>query len=240
MKIRNLPETDLARIAPHSDDEKWKKLQQIKDGRPPFSYRGLHKCYSDIFTIGHELLDSVDSMPPTQWPAIERKLRRLCCSHKELEHNKRVAKGLHEFAISKGIVGRTQEFPPLAMDARWRVTYWLPFILNIEERPTAVFVDPRRNMGLSTKGRRFVFSMMQEGIRSAYEDYADVDLAVIRFSDPDGNRRIVKFYAGEGIEFYSREELEKMIASTYAIWIEVLEGRQQDARRQSGSKGSLI
>lgn len=237
MKIRRLPDIDLARIAPQPDEMKRKSLEQMKDGRPPFSYKPFRSCLHDILNVQPALFAPVD---PTPWTFIEAELRKRCRTDLELENNLRVARGLFGLACSSCIMGRRYDFFPLAMGVGRKVTFWLPMILVIEGEPHVIFIEPRRNLGLNAEGRRFVFSMMHERIRVADEDFANVRLAIIRFGDPEGNCRAAKLYTDRGVELYSLEELETMVESTYDIWRDVLEERDQAARRNAMGAGSLI
>ena len=49
--MRPLPDIDLARIAPQRDDQKRRSLEQMRGGRPPFSYKPVRTCFDDIFNI---------------------------------------------------------------------------------------------------------------------------------------------------------------------------------------------
>lgn len=238
MTIRPLPDTDLARIAPQRDDMKRRSLEQMKGGFSTFSYKPVRSCFDDIFNIQPAL--DFGSAAATPWSVIETELKKRCKSQDEFMYNKRVALGLHDFAKSGRVIGRRQEFFPLAMGMGRKVTYWLPMVLAIDEQPSALFIDPRGSKGLSTEGRRFAFSMMHERIRAADEDYADVRLTIAQFHKPEGGRRAVRLYTDEGVDLYSREELELMVASTYEMWRDVLEERGREARGRATGTGPLI
>jgi len=237
MKMRPLPEIDLARIAPQPDELKLKSLEQIKGRRPPFSYKPFRSCLDDIFNVQPVLFGPVD---PTPLHIIDAELAKRCRSDMELDHNLRVAHGLYEFASSGRIFGRRHEFFPLAMGVGHKVSFWLPMILAIDGDPHPIFIEPRRNLGLNTEGRRFAFSMMHERIRVADEDFANVRLAILQFADPEDNRRAVKLYTDRDVDLYSLDNLEAMVASTYEMWREVLEEREHAARRAPTGTGPLI
>ncbi len=235
--IPPLPDIDLARIAPQPRDKKRKSLEQIRGGRPPFSYKPLRSCFDDIFNIQPDL--DFGAALPTPWATIERELRKHSKNIRELESNKLVARGLHDFATSGRVIGRKHEFFPLAMGAGWKVTLWQPMILAIHDQPHAIFIDPRRTYGLTVEGRRFAFSMMHERIRAADEDFAEIGLAIIRFGDPEGDRRHVRPYTDNGVDLYPIDELERMVASTYEMWREVCEQRERETRRNATGTGPL-
>lgn len=238
MTTRPLPDIDLARIAPQPYDMKRKSLEQMRGGRPPFSYKPVRSCFDDIFNIQPDL--DFGSAEATHWSLVEEELTKRCRSEIELIHNKRVARGLHDFATSGRVMGRKHDFFPLAMGVGRKVTFWLPMVLAIDDQPHAIFVEPRRSRGLTAEGRRFAFSMMHERIRAADEDFADVCLAIVRFADPDGDRRDAQLFTDEGVDLYSLDELELMVASTYDMWSEVLEERDAETRRRGTGTGSLI
>lgn len=238
MTIRPLPDIDLARIAPQRDDMKRKSLERMKGGFSPFSYRPVRSCFDDIFNIQPEL--DFGTAHPTPWSIIETELRKRCKSDDEFEFNRRVALGLHDFATSGRVFGRKQEFFPLAMGMGRKVTLWLPMILAIDEQASAIFIEPRRNRGLTAEGRKFAFSMMHERIRAADEDFAEVRLTIAQFGDPSDGRRAVNLHTDQGVELYSRDELEQMVASTYDMWREVLEEREREARSKATGTGPLI
>ncbi len=238
MKIRRLPDIDLARIAPLARDQQRKHLEQFRYGRPPFSYAPLRACFHDIFNVQPALFGPV---APTDWVVVEETLRKKCKSEDEFIANLRVAKGLHQFTNAKQIFGRAREFFPLGMGAGQRVVYWLSMILAIDEQPLVPFIDPRRSKGLTEAGRRFAFSMMHERIRAADPDYANVRFAIFQFGDIEGDIRRPMFHTDEGIELFSIEEMETMVATTYELWREVCEERETETRRKaSGTRGSLI
>jgi hypothetical protein len=235
---RLLPDIDLARIAPQRDDMKRKSLEQMKGGFSTFSYKPVRACFSDIFNIQPDL--DLGSADPTPWTVIESELRKRSKSDEEFNYNRRVALGLHDFATSGRVFGRRQEFFPLSMGMGQKVTFWLPMILAIDEQASALFIEPRRTRGLTAEGRRFALSMMHERIRAADEDFADVRLTIVQFSDPSDDRRAVRLHTDEGVELYSREDLEQMVASTYEMWRDVLEERENKARGKATGTGPLI
>lgn len=236
MKIRPLPEIDLARIAPQPDDMMRKSLEQMRDGRPPFSYRPVRSSLADIFNVQPEMFGPT---APTKWRVIDDALQRRCQTEDELLNNRRVARGLFEFAQSGQVTGRRHDFFPLQLGAGQKVTYWLPMILAVEDKPHAVFIEPRRSRGLTKEGRRFAFSMMHERIRAADEDFASIGLAIVRFADGDDERRPVRLFTDEGVDLYTLEELEAMVAATYRIWQDVCAEREREARKSTGT-GPLL
>lgn len=238
MKIRPLPDIDLARIAPLPVEMQRKQLEQIRYGRPPFSYGPLRGCFHDIFNIQPEMFAAAS---PTAWQVIEDALRRKCKSADELKANLAVARGLHQFATDTNILGRSQEFFPLAMGAGRKVSYWLPMVLSYQERPIIPFIDPRRTRGLTREGRRFAFSMMHERTRAADPDYEGVELAIFQFGDAGNDQRNPVLHVDQGVSLFTLEQLDAMISATYTLWQEVCEEREVETRRRgTGTTGPLI
>ena len=237
MKIRPLPEIDLARIATLPFDQQRKQLEQIIDGHPPFSYNPLRAGFADIFNIQPALFGAVE---PTDWSVVAEIVGKKCKSDDEAVANLRVAKGLHHFTTENRTFGRAKEFFPMTVSVGRKVIYWLPMVLAIEGRPLIPFIDPRRSRRLTQEARRFVFSMMHERIRAADPDYADVRFGIFQFGDPEEDVRSPKLHADTYVSLFSLGELESMIRVTYELWREVCEEREAVARRKAdGTRGPL-
>lgn len=238
MKMRPLPDTDLARIAPLPEDMQRRSLEKMKGGFAPFSYSPFRTYYHDIFNVQPALFGPVGM---TDWKVVEQNIRRKSKSDEECAYNLLVARGLHDYVVRERIMGRAQDFRPMQMGAGGRVSLWCPMILEVDSRPLVPFIEPRRTYGLGADGRRFAFSMMHEHIRAADEDYAEVGFGIIKFGDSDGQRRPVTLHKDDGVKLFSLDELEMMVATTYRIWREVLDEREADTRRKSGgTRGPLI
>lgn len=238
MKIRRLPDIDLARIAPLPPEQQRRQLEQMRNGRPPFSYDPLRGCFHDIFNVQPEMFGPVVA---TDWSVIAGLLQRKCRSEDELRSNLAVAKGLHQFTTEVGMLGRAQEFFPLAMGTGQKVSYWLSLILLMNGRAIVPFIDPRRSKGLTREARRFVFSMMHERIRAVDPDYAAVGFGIFQFGDLTEGQRKPVVHSDEGVELFSLDQMEAMVEATYALWREILAERDEDARRRgTGTTGPLL
>jgi hypothetical protein len=238
VKIRPLPDIDLARIASLPKERRRRPLEQIRFGRPPFSYGPFRTCFPDIFNIQSELFGPAK---PTDWTFIEAQLRRTCRSDEELTANLMVGRGLHQFASDEAMLGRTQEFSPLPMGGGQKVSYWLSMILSHEGRPIVPFIDPRRSRGLTSEARRFVFSMMHERIRAADPDFEAVRFVIFQFGELSGDRRNPRLYTDDGVQLFPFNALEAMVTETYELWQDVCEERELEVRRKAtGTRGPLI
>jgi hypothetical protein len=238
VKIRPLPDIDLARIASLPKEQQRKPLEQMRDGRPPFTYGPLRTCFHDIFNVQPEMFGLVE---PTAWPIVEGRLQAKCRSAAELKANVAVARGLHDFATTAHMLGRAQEFSPLSISTGQRVSYWLPMVLSHEGQALVPFIEPRQSRGLTRAARRFVFSMMHEHIRAADPDYEAVRMAIFQFSDPNGNARSPILYTDENVELIALADLEAMVSYTYALWQDICQERDMEThRRAGGAHGPLL
>ena len=236
LKIRPLPDLDLARIAPLSRSEQRVQLRQVRFFRPPLSYRPVRKCFPDIFNMQTPMFGPAE---PTDWSVIESKLRRDADHEDELKANIAVAKGLQRYAAANNVTSVAQEFFPMAMSVGQKVTFWLNMILGLDGRPTVPLIDPRLTRTLNSDGRRFAFSMMHERTRAVDPDLEQACLAVIQFGKISDGERAPIIHTDEGISLFGLDELEQMVATTYSLWAEVLEDRADEARR-SGMSGPLL
>jgi hypothetical protein len=220
------------------EEQQRRQLEKMHNGRPPFSYGPLRSCFHDIFNIQPEMFAPATA---TDWSKVEAQLRRKCRTDDELRSNLAVARGLHRFATEANMLGRAQDFFPLAMGAGQKVSYWLPMVLSHGGTPLVPFIDPRRSLALTRDGRRFAFSMMHERTRAADPDYEGVSLAIFQFGDVDGDQRKPVLHTDDGVTLYSLDQLDAMITFTYSLWREVCEEREVEARRKgTGTSGPLI
>lgn len=238
MKIRRLPEIDLARIAPLASERKRAELERFKLGRPTITYKPVRARFADIFNVKPDLFAATD---PTAWPALERLIRAKATSDDERDANLLVAKGLHQFASANALRSRSHNFFSLSLSVGEKVEYWLPMVTALDGVPLVVFIDPRRGKRLTAEARRFVFSMMHEHIRMANPDFAEARLGTLQFGDVIEDQRPAKLWTDAGIALYGFDELDGMVRETYDIWREVSEARESETRRKSaGGHGPLF
>lgn len=239
MKIRPLPDTDLARIAVLSGVLQRKALLQMRGGHAPFSYEPLRKSFADILNVTPVLFGATDL---TEWSKIEASIRRARTTPEGIDANLAAAKALYEFASDHAIVGRPHEFFPMQTGGGQAVKLWHSMLLTLDGSKAIVpFIDPRRSKKLTSEARRFAFSMMHERIRIADPDLAAVELAVVQFTAPEKGPRKARLYTAEGQPLFSLGDLEDMIATTYRLWTEICQERAAEARRKgTGTSGPLL
>jgi hypothetical protein len=234
MKIRRLPEIDLARVAPLPTDQKRRALEHFKLGHPTITYKPVRARFADIFNVQPDMFAAAH---PTAWPVLDRLIRAKATSDDECNANLLVAKGLHDFARCNGLRSRSQAFFPLSLSVGEKVEYWLPMVTALEGAPMVIFIDPRRGKGLTAGARRFVFSMMHEHIRVANPDFAAARLGIVQFGEAVEDQRPVKLSTDEGVELFGFDQLDQMVRETYDIWREVSEAREDEVRRKAAGGG---
>lgn len=232
MKIRRLPEIDLARITPLPTERKRAELEQFKLGCPTITYKPVRARFADIFNVKPDLFAATD---PTAWPVLERLIRAKATSDDERDANLLVAKGLYEFA--NALRSRPHNFFSLSLSVGEKVEYWLPMVTALDGAPLVVFIDPRRGKRLTAEAKRFVFSMMHEHIRVANPDFATARLGVVQFGDAVDDQRPVTLSTDVGVELFGFDQLDQMVRETYDIWREVSEAREDEVRRKAAGGG---
>ncbi len=227
--IPSLPEIDLAHIAPLPLDQKRKALDGFKVARPPYSYNPVRASFGDLLNLDTALFGPLAAVP---FERIAETIRAKSKFDKEAEVNIRVAAGLY----AEQWRGRKQAFGVMGTSTGQRLCYWTPAVLAIGGKPVVPFINPRRN-AMTPLGRRFAFSMMHEHIRVADPDYREAVMAICHFAPTKEGPRPARMTFDTGVELYSFDDLQAMIAETYAVWQDVYLGRVEDARRRGGGSG---
>ena len=241
MKIRPLPDLDLARIAPLPTDQKRNALEtdEGRSTRPtPISRRAIQS--SKFLNVDAGPLGLVGRAP---WAQIADQVSRRSRSEAEETANLDFASALYHFADAEKIAGRRHDFFPLAIGTSSKVSFWLPAVVSVDGCTMVAFIDPRRTKKLTSEGRRFAFSVMNERIRAADPDFDEVELAIIQFGTDsrDPHLRIPALHLASGVKLFDFDTLDTMVRETYELWHEVLSERDADARRRgTGTTGPLI
>ena len=237
LKIRPLPDSDLARIGPMAREQKLIALRKMKFGRPPYTYYPIHANAPDVLNIDPGLFEASNSTP---WPKIKENIISAGKSASEINVNLRVGEALHDFSTSRSVRGRQYDIPALPLGTTEKVVFWFNAALSIDGVPTLLFMDPRKTARLGPDGREFVFSAMADRL-AAYPDIAHYRRGIVQFSNPHGSIRCAEFFTQEGDPTFNHDALDKMARETYELWREVLEEREEETRRKSsGSRGPLI
>ncbi len=233
MKLPKLSEITLARNAAERETRQRAELARLmgEDG-PRWGYEPLTRLIPDVFSLCFPL---AGPSKPTPFHVIERTLTQKCTHQKQRMCLISAAETLHKFVRREGITGRYQQFGKMHMGrAAGEVVYWAPMVLNVEGRPTVIFVDPRRSGRLSESGIRFVLSMMNEHVRINDPDYVSVRLAVLQVDYGKGRAAEPFFNFDDNVPLFSLSELQSMVDRTYAIWDDLRRGQQTAALTGTG------
>lgn len=235
MKIRRLSEIDLARIGPLDSTEKRYRLRLLKSGRPPHTYGPLRAQLGDILNLQPEMFGS--SSDPTPWETIAEAISKAAKHDDEAKFNLAVAKSLHGYAIANSVRSYRKPISAWPVGYSQSVSYWWNLYSVLEDRPCFIFADPRISNPLRREGRRFVLSLMHERIRVTDPDFAQARLVIAQFGKGESNSRTIRVFDEAQVDLFSFDQLNEMIDETYRIWIEVLQEREDQARRKpTGTK----
>lgn len=232
-----LPETDMARIAPMSTDQKWVELRRMRGGRSPYSYRPARKHQPDALNIQRGLPMTV-SGPSCE--ALVANVRRDSTTDVEADANAEVISLFYNFIHKNGIEVVEEHFAPLKLAGDYSVSYWLNAILRWDDRLLVINTDFRRSTGYSKLARRFAFSAANERVRKLGVDYASIELGLLRFPADKEGVRSVDLVTDKGIEMFSYEELATMTEETLSIWHQVVEERARGARREAANDDDTL
>lgn len=237
MKIRRLHEIDLARIAVCSVDLQNRELKRQKGGYAPFSYNPFRKNFTNI----------VDAKPPMFPDAPSLELSEICSLIKkdskrgdvEFNQNMILSELLYKAVRKPNTYCIQKDFYPVTFAVGQSAAYWANCVLVIDGKPNIIFFDQRRQKGLNSNGKKFVFSMMHHHIREQFPDLYDAGLLIGQFPDLGGIRKLVIEKHTE-TELYSFSELDMMVSQTYYIWTQILSAREDEARKETSSIGPLF
>ena len=235
MKIRPLPETDLANIAALPVSRRRERLEGVKLTWAPYSYDPVRKCLPDIFNEQPALLGS---LPASEWAPTEKKIRAIAEPGAEAEANVGVGKPLHGYIVAAKMFGRPLTIGSMVLGLGGvTLKYWAPTYLVDGDTTIIPFLDFRRH-GLSPAGRLIACSLMRQQISLRAPDLLESRLAVFQFTDAEKRRVVVRFV--DAVELLEFDELQQRLEETYKLWFDVLEGREEEAHRATGKKGDLL
>lgn len=236
MKLRRLPETDLARIAPLPREDKRVQLLSFNSGGGSWSYDPARNQNFNNANPRNPL--ALTSPAPSIDQIVQLVAAQSTCKAQK-ESCIEVVELFHNWFTENATDAVERNVPSMSVGSLGAVRYWENFVAMINGKPTFIFLDYRRQKGLTALGRKFVFSMMREQIRSVDPDFVDPELLALRFPQSKGElRRIVDHYAGDK-QLFSLSELTGMVEETYEVWHEIsTERREEPPKRAAG--GSLL
>lgn len=231
MKLRRLPETDLARIAPLDRDEKRSALRSFNSGGGSWSYDPARAQNFNIANPSNPL--GLSSERPSMAKIRELVINRCTCEAQE-KSCLEVVELFEAWYRSSSGDAMERAIPSMPIGSLGLVRYWENFFARVGDRNTFLFIDYRRQKGLTSAARKFVFSMMHQQIRVVDPDLYDANLMILQFPQWKFGRSIVDYYVSDD-DLYSFSELSAMIEETYAIWLEVLaERKTAEPRKAAG------
>jgi hypothetical protein len=231
-KLRRLPEIDLAKIAPLSRDEKLPRLRSFNSGGGSWSYEPARKQSFNIAAPRNPLGLIVASPNIEQ---IRQLVRRDSYCIEQEESCIEVVDLFYDWNSANATDAIDRRLPAMAIGSLGSVKYWESFVSLIRGVPTQVFFDHRRQNGLTSLARKFVFSMMAAQARAADPDLVDAQRLILCFPQrKDCPRQIVDHYCNDA-DLFTIDQLTQMIEETYELWQEVLaERRIEPPKRASG------
>jgi hypothetical protein len=237
MKIRRLPEIDLARIMHRTRIEMRLHLKAIEEGFPPHTYQPTRSALPDLFNQQGDLLGG----EPSTWESIKTRITKsVRRGENELRHNLEISKLLYDHCVEKKLWSKRNEFFQLKIGHVGGVKYWWDLYYVQDGRLIVPFVDPRIGRGLSAEDRRVVFSFMNERIRIVGSDFEECRFAIFQFPKGLDGKRSLRISYDDGVELYSFEQISGMIDVLYEEWEIELREREATARGKATGTGPLI
>ena len=234
-KTRRLPITDLARISVQPYELRRPALMQVKGGGGGANYNPTRGQFPGI-------VNRQPGMFPADrdsWSVLKESISRACRSSEEIELNLPVAKQLFDYCDENMIRALELEGFPISFSVGPKLQAWSPALFIYGDKITIPFLDlRRRGKRLTREGQRFIFSLQHHALRVNNPDYADVSLEIFKFSDND--LRTIRPIVEDNRWLYSYDQLENMICETQLLWFDVLAGREDEAKKSGGEKGSLL
>lgn len=238
MKMRRLPEIDLARLIHRTKSEMRLHLQAIEEGSfPALTYNPTRMVVPDLLNQQGDLLDG----EPAKWEFIEEIIKKnVRKGELELKQNLAVSKLLHNYAIEKKIWSKRHEFFPIKIAYAGGVKFWWDLYFIENNQAVVPFVDPRLTRGLTQEDMRVVFSFMHERIRVPGSDFENSRLAIFQFPKRADNCRELKVTYDDGFKLYSFDELSTMVGTLYSEWDAELAARAAAKKTKEPVVGGLF
>ena len=231
MKLRPLPEIDLARIAPLPTKEKWTQLRSFKSGGGFWSYKPAR---DQVFNVFHPSNPMGLKVAKPSLLDIENSIRQASKCDAQEQSCLEVTRLLSSWAEKNA--GQAVERPcgSMAIGQIAQVRYWNNFVFLHDEKPTFAFLDHRRGNPLTKLGARFALSMMHEQIRVLDPDFSDAKLLILQFPQIKQDPRYVRESWDHEFELFGIHDLQSMVEETYEIWRQVNEDRAEQRPRAAG------
>lgn len=228
MRKARLPETDLARVALLPEDQQLRLLRNMKRGFSPFSYAPTKAHLHDTANIR---VGGLEVMPADMSrEQLLRLIARASASDVEASANCEVSGLLYDWVRDGGVNVFSEDFGRLSLAPSYSVCFWMNAIFQYRGRPLAINPDFRRSSGYSPAARRFAFSAMHQRIRMLGGDFADVELAIMRFPGQPKAPRGLKLITAAGVDLLPYDLLAEKTQATLRLWDQVCDERHAEAR----------
>lgn len=236
MKTPRLPpDTDLARIAPLSTDEKRWQLLKLKGGFSTWSYEPTRKAVPDLVNASGSLLLSTGDTPIS---ALEERIERACKGNAQgIKSNLEVARLAYSDHRAGPLESFQYSFGRYYVAPGESIAYWSDVYVMQGDKPLIPFYDFRRNNGLTRSGAKFAASIMQLKVIADFEEFADAQLLHVQFPQQHKSARTIRSRVVGRDDLFSYERVSAMIAEVRSIWYEINDERADEARRSGTGDG---
>jgi hypothetical protein len=233
--MSRLPDTDLANAAALPIAERHASLRRVKvKGVVTINYWPTKRRQPDIFNVRGSLLGDARAVDLEK---ILRDIGRECKNPKMEQANREVVTCLHAWAVANSVFARRYFIRPFQLSGTRgnQLSFCSPFVLIKGDRPHILFIDPRRQNGLSPEGRHFVFSMMHWQAREPLPDLRDAELLIAQFPMADAEHRFLSLHAAGDLAqpLYDYDDVEQRVRETLDIWHVVELQRAEELRRRA-------
>jgi hypothetical protein len=228
LKSIRLPETDIANLAFRSYDFKVRFLANwLQPKRISGSYEPLRESVGEAV---HLELPLIPDLEPTTLDQLENLVIRACKGNAgRIAMNVAPVRAIRRFVDKVRAEAEFLETLPMTLYPGMRYSFWAPMIIRYDGVARIVFLDLRRNNGLSSTGLHVSFSLMHERFRALNPDFSAVRFESWRFANND--TRTVRPIA-EWADPISYDEIMRDVAETYDILNALRAG---DAGRATGT-----
>jgi hypothetical protein len=215
----NLTEIDLAHAATAPTNQKKSIVTQATSGNGYDFYRAIRDNSGAILNLQ---LPLVSASPVTREETVAAVGRACYARSGEIEGNEAIAAGLWDYVDKHKVTAANLDLEKVFLGPAGRRWFWAQYILKIDGEKYIPFFDWRKDTGLSSEGRRFVFSVNHAHIRLANPtEYGDVGLVIFQFEVLNNKTRRAVAHFDDGISFWSDTDISQMIDDVYRVLDEV-------------------
>ncbi|MDP5279761.1 hypothetical protein Q9Q95_12580 [Sphingomonas sp. DG1-23] len=215
MKSRRLTETDLANMSFLPVEAKRARIEAIiKPKRIIGSYEPFRSTAGDA--LNEQFPFFFEDQGATPLGKLEEAVAKACKGDPTLlKMNLAVARATHSFATARKLSAERLSVRPITLAFGHAYEFGMPLIMRFEGVACVAFPDLRRTGPLTTRGSRFVGSMMHQRFRVNYPDFRDLRREIWRYQDT--HSREIKPIPCSEADLISYDDLSADVAESYAI-----------------------